>query len=508
MPSERTFLPAVRPDTTTMILPGAGAPQANDTIKSIRITGNKFTKDRVVQVYLGIAPGSVYDSLKAGYAAQRLRSTGLFLSVKILPLRRPQGVDLVVALLEAPRLSITNLGGELHSRRYGQSDVFWSLWDAHAGLKMANIGGLMESLSLSVQIWEWRSLSIGWSKPFFPTPWSLSTGFSISDYPYEYTAWRHFEVGGKISTSRRLSDIASAYAGGRALYNRVQYYGPADSVNADSSSLFNATWQNADTPLVRSHLHTWTDTVRISPDSIRIVNWNGHATWEKDQNPQNFSEIFLAAGANAGRTNDDYPASRGWSAWAQLGSNIPCVTTSAASFYVQLNTDTRLYHPSFFPGHSVAYRLQTTLRNQDGGKFHRVVAGGTTTVRGYPGGALGPTCEANNSVNASVEYRLPLFRTPDFNIPIAENYYPILKEIFYRFDAGIYADGAYLWHDFDHPLTSSDAGACAGAGLRLLIPPMRRSVCFDVTPLLWNPDARTMQFYWPPAWDLYLDFNF
>jgi outer membrane protein assembly factor BamA len=193
-----------------------------------------------------------------------------------------------------------------------------------------------------------------------------------------------------------------------------------------------------------------------------------------------------------------------------VAANVPFEEDYTSRRYLQLNTDLRFYHPAFPPRTSVAYRLQTTLRNRDGGKFHIVDAGGETTIRGFGSGSLGLASQANNCMLFTAEYRFPMFRTPSLRLPVIAKIYVADTEVYCRFDGAFFADYAHLWHDLVHTLTAYENGMAFGTGFRLLVLPSNRAVCFDIVPAVvyrgvlisrWT-DTRT----W--GYNLYVDLVF
>jgi outer membrane protein assembly factor BamA len=115
----------------------------------------------------------------------------------------------------------------------------------------------------------------------------------------------------------------------------------------------------------------------------------------------------------------------------------------------------------------------------------------------------------NNYAIGSVEYRFPVWTMPCFDIWLLSDYSDMLKQFFVRFDGALFVDAARIWHDLPHPLTQKQTGAGFGAGLRIMAPTLRRSVCVDVA---WGgvPHSNPvhMDFFNVPAIYLYLDTYF
>jgi outer membrane protein assembly factor BamA len=187
----------------------------------------------------------------------------------------------------------------------------------------------------------------------------------------------------------------------------------------------------------------------------------------------------------------------------------------------------RYYHPIPIPlpNHTMAYRLQATLRSNDGGTYHRVVAGGESSVRGYSSGTFGLRCNANNKVVFNAEYRAQLLESPPIWVPPLATVYTKQATLRHRFDAALFFDGALLWNDIlTNPLRRThdyerEYGYSFGFGLRWMVPTMKRTFCFDFIPLtkslddgIENNDPHfndgPLRFHWPFYYNFYLDFNF
>ncbi|MBD3241816.1 MAG: BamA/TamA family outer membrane protein [Chitinivibrionales bacterium] len=438
-------LPAAHADESALLnaveqlSPAESPAEPADTVCEISLVGHSRTKERLVHLLLGIDTGSSPDSVELDQAEARLMATGVFSKVKILDVRRKDGRHLFVVLSELPRLSLGDLGGTLYSRRYGKDDSFWRLWRIGASLRLGNIGGRMESLSMAVNFWEWRSVWLTWKKPLYPSPYSLSVGGGLSSFPLTSRPWRSLSVRTKFSVARALAGGGSVYLGVVPLYNRMVYHGPKDSTSA---------------------------------------------LWEADQSDERFFEVFTGVGATLHKYDRYYPHRKGWYGRWQLGFNQPLASGSASRQYMQLDTDMRLHVPAWPPKTSLAYRGQASLRSSDGGRFHYLTAGSEHTIRGFGSGTLGLTSRANNRVLLTAEYRFPIVATPPLRMPGIVDIVLPTRDVYYRLDGAFFVDYAHLWHDITHPLTGHESGLAVGTGFRIALPPAKRALCADLVPVV------------------------
>lgn len=410
-----------------------------DTVVEVSIVGDNRTKRELVHMLLGIDTGSSPDSSELRAAEARVMKAGVFSKVKILDVHRDDGRHLFVVLSELPRLSLGDIGGTLYSSRYGKDDSFWRLWRIGASFRLGNVGGRMETLTMAINFWEWRSLWLTWSKPFLPSPYTLSIGGGLSSFPYTSRPWRSLALRTKLSISRTLKGGGSLYLGMLPLYNRMVYYGPNDST---------------------------------------------HALWEADRSDQRLFEVFTGLGLMLRKYDSYYPHRKGWYGRWQLGYNQPLMTGGASKQYLQLDTDMRLHVPAWPPKTSLAYRGQVSLRSSDGGRFHYLTAGSETTIRGFGSGTLGLNSRANNRVLLTAEYRFPIFATPTLRMPGIVDIVLPTREVYYRLDGAFFVDYAHLWHDLAHPLTGHESGLSIGTGFRIALPPAKRAICADLIPIV------------------------
>lgn len=508
---------------------------APERISAIEIVGNDRTREEIVRMYLALDTGMVFDSAGIAEAKERLMGTGAFTKVAILNIKKDGDLVLYVVLSEAPPLSLLDVGygGYLYTQRYGRDESIWRLWSAYLAFPWKNFRGRLERLKLSIRFWEWRSISASWYKPILSTPYFLSVGAALADYPYEFQPWRRRTAAGLLSAGREIGGYTRVYVALRPYYNSVSYKGPKNPGKERTElAVYSGPVSSPSSLPPRTHDTSWTDTTRLTPDTVRITHWHGHRRWEEEQSTKRYGEVYAALGSRARNTNKTYPISKGWYIRGQVGGNIPLNPGPASYAYLQFDTDVRLYFPLPRKNHSLVTRLQGSFRNSEGGRFHRLVGGTESTVRGYGSGGLGLSINADNAAYATGEYRFPIWRTPSMPTPQLANMVVPFPEVYYRFDGCVFADAGLLWEDVDvedlhsldlrHPFESlqHETGWALGAGIRWLLFPVKRSICFDVTALRWNPyiDEPEVTFLRrtssgklklrPPAWNLYIDFTY
>ena len=517
----------------SLCVPTPGSPQ--ERISEIFITGNHRTREEIVRLYLGLEPGMPYDSTVGADARKRLERTNAFHKVALLTVQKTHGVDLYVVLTEKPSLSLTDASAQLNSRRYGKTNhPLLKAWSASVAVRLANFRGRMEALSFSVRFWEWRSLHVSWHKPFLPSNWflvssagvssgpeltrprqsrTLSTGVSLGrEWPQTgFRSWATLAPRFRHSLYRGQSDSVAVYDERRPfLYADTAFEG---GVTLPADSLFSRT-------------RSWNWTGRVGNDSIRYLHWRGDSLWEHNQNPETFFETFVSLSALLNRTTSAWPKNRGWLLYARAGYNLPVQLSrdDATSPFLQVTTELRWYHTGLLANDSWAHRIRLTARSNDGGLAHLVTAGAETTVRGYADAGLGTRSRANNAIMFTTEYRFPLVTTPSLPLPTLAALYTPLSSVHYRFDGALFADAALLWHE---PLwtaleerreTPHEIGCGIGAGIRMLVPLLERSICFDVVPLIWDVQKGYPRLFYPMAkergfrpvlpWHLYVDLSF
>lgn len=428
----------------------------DDTITTLIISGNKITERSTVEFISGISVGMRFDSSLITDARTRLRRTDLFYKVDILSLRTTEGYRIYIILAEKFYILPYDLGGELYSRRYGREKRWWRL---RVGMENVNFRGKAETLRIGCSIWDWRSVSASWTKPFLPSPWYFSVGAAIDKYPDEVFAIDHLAFRTTMTTGRKLPFNSLADLSVMPLIRRRLLHGPGN----------------------------------MGADTVRIYEAFSLLRWRTDYR------------------NTVFDPSEGW--YLALDMRTNALYNGIAPCYAQLSGDVRWYSRGLAPSHTVACRMTSTLRNRDAGVTHRLQLGGEGTIRGYARSQFGLLFIANNSLTLSMEYRFPIMRFPDMDLFLLRQFNPAFSSISYRLDGALILDCGRVSTDFTslvtHSPDKSENGTGLGAGLRIVTPTFERSVCFDLVwgTYPWSHDGY-ISFMKEPAWHFYLDMFF
>jgi outer membrane protein assembly factor BamA len=420
-------------------------------INKIYVNGNRVTRADIIRTYIGLTVGMDYDSVLVAAGKRRLLNTNLFSKVDVVPIRKHEGVDVYIIVTELFYLYPEG-GGDYIWGKYGDINKLW--YRLRLGLSIQNFRGSFETFSIRTCMWEDRSLSLSWSKPFSPSPYFLGIGAGVRDYPDINFPWRRFVANGRLTGGRTM------YGNSRLWLSFVPTYSRINSV-------------------------------------------------DEKTNLNKFEEIYSAVSWSTDRRDRSFDPSRGWSVYTGMLTNALC---SDYNRYVQLDDDLRLYRHGFFSGDKFATRLQTVIRLNDGGIYKGLYTGGEGTIRGFAQDQIGLPNSRNNFavmndyVVGSAEYRFPLWTMPSFDVWLLSDYSDMLKNFYTRFDGAVFMDAGHIWHDLAHPMTKEDNGTGFGAGIRIMAPPLRRSVCFDVA---WGAIPRSsparLIFLCAPSYYLYLD---
>ncbi len=392
-------------------------------IKSIEITGNKVTKEKILRLFLqsvDIDTGSDYDSSQIAYAKQKLLLTNLFSKAEFLPIVKEDGVHLHVVVREVFYIIPDDVAAGWIIGKHGDSSALW--FQFRFGATKYNFRGNMETFSIRTAFWDHRGLSLGWSKPILPSPYFLNLGGGVEQYPEILFPQNRFIVNGKISVSRRLSLHSRGTIGVTPMYTWVK---ALDGLNIDK-----------------------------------------------------FHEIFSYITGQIDFRNDSYDPVSGWYALGSILQNaIYAVNTPK---YGQFTMDFLYYQQAFFKGGRFAFHLQSVLRTNDAGPFKRFYLGSDQTVRGFPTSYLGAEDTMNNYAMLSAEYRFPIYKTPVIEIGPLSSRFSELKGLYYELDGALIADAGHVWHDVSRPLQRRQNGGGIGVGLRVKAPTLRLSGNIDI----------------------------
>jgi outer membrane protein assembly factor BamA len=437
-------------------------------IKKIYINGNRVSRSDIIRMYVGLDTGMTWDSVTAASGKRRLLNTNLFSKVNIVALRKAAGIDVYIMVTELFYLYPEG-GGDYILGKYGDTTGHrYPLWyRLRLGLSIQNFRGCFETFSVRTSIWDDRALSLSWSKPFVPSPYSAGISAGIRDFPEINFPRRRFIVNGRISAGRNVFDNSRVWLSLSPTYSRI--------------------------------------------DSI--LSWH-KSTYVKDPSTiKHLKEVYSAVGWSTDRRDRSYDPVKGWLISADALTNV--LYAGDYNKYIQFDADLRLYHPGFLYADHFAYRLQTVVRPNDAGGYRGLYIGGDGSIRGFYQGQVGlPSREnnaafMNNYVVGTAEYRFPIWTMPSFDVWLLSDYSDMLKGFYMRLDGGAFVDAGHIWHDLAHPFVEQDNGVGFGAGLRIMMPTIRRSVCIDVA---WAGTPRQrpphITFLNEPNYSLYLDMYF
>ncbi len=421
-------------------------------IKEIQILGNKKTSLKIVNYYLQLDTGMVFDSTLIAQAKTRLKSTDLFLKVDIISLLKNDGAHLYVVLIEGVYFTINDIGGNYFLRKYGKSE-FW--WRIHLGIENRNFRGQMEVLRTQISFWDWRGFNVSWLKPLLPSPYYTYIGFGIDQYPEE---------------NRKVDNIC--------VYNRMML-------------------GRVISPHVRSGIY-------VNPFYQRIEKTDplGFKTH------LNLYEIFSGVNNSIDFRNDNFDTRSGFFLSSDLRTNA-LYPDKVASF-TQLSNDLRFYIPSFIQDHRIASRLVVYLRDRNTRDVHQLQFGGEGSIRGFLRGDLPLRYYVKDAFLLSTEYRFKIYNFPPMRVPLLSNYNSTFSALEYRLDGAIFIDYGRMSPKFRElfKLNSNyiESGTGIGVGLRIMVPTLEKSASID---LAWGEDPRTgrskVRFFKQPILHLYID---
>jgi len=479
-------------------------------VVDITIYGNRITKQYVVLAYLKIDKGMLVDSEIIAASQKSLMSTGIFARAEIFTVPRDNGVVLQVVLVERGYNVLTDVGGEL-LKRYGEivSRPIWYRGRIRLGMTRENFRGRMESFRVAFSLVEWRSLLVSWTKPVLTTPWFYQIGSGISDNPSTSDPLRTQTISLSLSGGVRPAPPFRAYLSVVPMFKNTQVVAPG---NLDR--IADALSERSDS----------------SGDAERFLQ-----RWERLVDERNrFGEVVIGIGAIYdrrksrfdprkgcylslyGRVNPDFPGRdafrsnpefvdtdsiRDPRSQAYLRDTVGYRASQPRELlsrqFWQLEADASFYKRGFFPKKRDVFAARTRLliRNREGGLLNRVSAGGRTSVRGYGSGDINNNTRANNSIQASGEYRFTVGQTPPLNmLPMLDfrNLGYDLRGLYYRLDLGLFVDAAFVWDNWSepvHPRYGHQTAMSAGIGIRIAIPSVAHIIAFDVAPLAGDPNG-------------------
>ncbi len=429
-------------------------------IRSIHIHGVQRTDTSTIQLLSGLITGTPFDTVETDSAKAKLLRIGRFSKADIVKVFKDEGVDIYLFLEELPSIRLSDIGGELYSRKYGEQDRWWRM---RVGITDENFRGRMERLTFNFSFWEWRSLGAFWSKPILTTPYFIGLGSSIARYPYDIRNYDYRDITARITAGRQLNHSArialSIIPTQRTRIGRAPGISESGSPAPDTTTFYEAFTILG---LVNDHRSR-----RFDPDKGYFVS-------------------------TALRTNTLYQ-----------GLNNPLW---------QLSNDINLYIPGFFPDHKFAFRLYNVLRATDAGSYHRILYGGDGQVRGYHTKQIGWNHIANNSALFSAEYRFAIWNAPEMYLPLINLMFTGTNVVSWRLDGALFFDYARMWPAIKDIFSTEGRVETArgfGAGLRVLFPAIQTSGCLDIAFGEKKGDGESEKsFSLPPMAHLYLNLHF
>ena len=430
-------------------------------IRGIEVYGNATTRPEILKLFFDFDIGDTLDVSKLASTRTRLLRSELYEKVDIFPHMREDGAHIFVVLKEAVRVSFSG-GLTYYTYKHGREDLWFV---ANADAVLYNFRGRLEEVSLGVNLWEYRSLSLYWQKPFLSSPYYVSAATSVSHYPDEALPLNYLDAAVKMTAGRSVSQHSRAYISAIPIYRH------------------------------RSVVESKLEGTRHY-DTIAFPDMS------------DFYEAFGAVGFATDFRAKRFDPRSGWSLNSEIRTNRVYRGVNAPFF--QLRSECRYYLPLFFDD-VAALRVALTLRDTDAGAYHRLTAGSTGSLRGYHEQALGWRFVANSSILASVKYHKPVWETPPLPFPVLGAVYGGRNEIVYRVDATLIADYALLRRE---PLGAlsfrgpRESGIGLGFGTRIVIPEIRQSGCIDL--VFGRQDGRQTdpdsgKAVWKPMLHVYFD---
>lgn len=428
-------------------------------IKDITIEGNKKTRIEVVNYFLQIDIGMIFDSSAVKKAKQRLLSSDLFLKVEILTLFKTDGAYLYVILNEGLFFNINDIGGEYYLRKYKKSQFWWTL---HLGVENKNFRGKMEVLKTQISFWDSRSLSISWLKPLFPSDNFFSIGLGMDLHPEEARWVDHNNISGRFSFGHALSPQFKVYTSLSPLYDKTIKKSLLISTQNDTS-IFSSTAK--------------------------------------------LCELFTNLSTTLDFRDNNFDTRSGYYIFSDIKTNV-FYSGIAPAFY-QFTNDFRCYFPTF-SDHKIASRLLIQLRDKSVGDYHPLQYGGEGSIRGYLRGEFPHSLIVSDAFVFSAEYRFPIFRFPTMRVPILSNYSDIFRALNYRLDGALIFDYGRMSTSIRDLVsigtTNIESGTGLGFGLRVMVPNMEKSASID---FVWGKDPfsskNNFRFYKNPLLYLYVN---
>lgn len=379
-------------------------------IVEIRIVGRKYTRQEVILSAIKTKVGDRISQEDVLQDKLRLEDLGIFKNVTISFHTGYYGTILYIVIEES--LNLLPIGGlKFHSKKYGEDD-FWV--SGSLDFLWSNFRGLREVLWLRGEIWDKKSIGVGWGQPF-RKPNFFWCNFLVMASPHDYAPidenQRYFEGGA-----------------GRWL---------TQNIRADISA---------------------------NLQSIEAVNISTKDTLDNDW--------FPGIGAGIAWDNRNFPYHTTKGHYISLSLDRFGGLKEIKINFIQSLLKYRGYYPVMNTNHNVVLLLDITTRYRFPPWYYRIYGGGEGSIRGFPSGEF----QGYNNILSTFEYRIPLFKTAEFGVPIADIFVPALNRVYYLVEAALFTDMGGYW-EMQKGVTSLHRGY--GAGLRVWAPPLKRSAVAD-----------------------------
>lgn len=394
----------------------------------------------------------------------RLLETGLFNTVTITPAWVGRDtVTLFVAVHEANYFAITDLGGSIKDREYGEPTRFpWI--EISTAISYTNFLGWGHTLTVSGSVWRMRHIGVTWLIPFRNSAYYSEISAKIGRKTSQEEAWqiRPF-VDAEVLLGRYIKKNHLISVGISPQYREYHYM---KQNNSDEWVSYKVT------PLAELF-----SSVRYTMDY-------------RDPPFDPLSGNYLRSEL---RTNVLMPALN------EIGEKTD---------FVELHFDYRHFIPiSHQYQHTVALRARTSLTPYgDHAVYDRFEMGGDGTLRGFSEGALGEDVIYNNRFLATLEYRLHIMAFSVDNLKFVNEIHKDPLEL----AAAVFSDFGYLWKDIKMPMADGEhsTGASVGVSLRLLTQTFRTGVSLDLAWPVFLPANYTRNNRWIPTIHLYINLPF
>jgi outer membrane protein insertion porin family len=374
----------------------AAADPAGPRLAVIEIVGNTRTRDFVIERELLCRIGDPARGLELETMESRLHNIGLFSAVEVTvdTVSVPGAAKLVVMVKERPAILPVPIADNSTKNGLTLGGVIHHL----------NFRGRNERLSLLAS-----GGGVGGVTALFSNPW---------------VAWNHFSItvsGGYWHERNRFDDFTEKTWTVGASFGLYLSKNERWRTRLNTSYLSLASDEVGKTIDPNNHDRLHSVGLELTYDS-RVLYRNPRSAWR------------IVTGLS-------------WIGGA-LGGTVD---------YTHYLVDARRYQPVPI-GRTLALQARLVRRAGTVPDYRRVRLGGSSSIRGYDGGAF----EGHHAALASIEYRFDLTATHSYDLG------PV-KNLDFGLAAGIFVDAGVAWDD-DDALRWDRVATGSGFGLRLFVP--------------------------------------